>query len=127
MLTETLPPPLFDEDVFTGSGPRAGKDDPIQSHMAADRSQKTLRIVKVRVLHLLAYRSRSLNGNDLNELYRDTAKANGWERVHFDSPRKRAGELARDGYLTATRTDANGNDLDEALYSITDKGLEALR
>lgn len=35
--------PMFDVDeLCAGSGPRAGRNDPVQSHKAADRSQRTM-------------------------------------------------------------------------------------
>lgn len=126
MSTPIIDLPLFDEDMFTGSGPRARLTDPIQSHLAADRSQRTLATVKLRVLRVIAYQDRTVSGNELNDLYRDYAIKNGWELPRFDTPRKRAGELARDGYLHARRHDHEGRDLPEALYTISIKGLDAL-
>jgi hypothetical protein len=124
MSIDTLPPALWDDtpQIFPDDSPRARLTDPIQSHMAADRSQKGLSELRQRVLHVIAYRGRRINGNDLNDLFAETARNNGWKRVHPDSPRKRAGELAVDGYLLREATD----DDPAGLYSITAKGLEAL-
>ena len=122
MLTdEMLPPPMFELD-----GPRSRGTDPVQSHLAEDRAKHGLTDLRYRVLHLVAFQGRPVGGNDLNELYAEAGRSNGWARVHFDSPRKRAGELAAAGYLDVYRHDAEGRHLPEAEYVISDKGLEVL-
>lgn len=124
MIDTTLPPPLF--TTFGGDEPRARRIDPIQSHMAADRSAKSLPVVKRRVLRLLAHPDQKrVSGNELNRLYREAALRSGWTLGHFDTARKRSGELARDGLLKAER-EIDGRTLPEAVYTITQRGLAAL-
>lgn len=96
--------------------PRARRDDPVTSHRAADRSQATRAGIRRAVL-IIVNAFGPTTGTGINEAYRRS----GFERAHFDSPRKRAGELAADGYLTADR--ANGV---EAVYHLTDAGRAAL-
>lgn len=121
--------PLFEgldvPQILPDDSARAGRNDPIQSHMAADRSAKALSIVRQRVLRLVAYHGPRVSGNTLNELYAQKTQSTGWDVVHFDSPRKRAGDLARIGLLKAERT-IDGRAISEAVYTITDKGLEAI-
>jgi len=122
--TATLPA-LFDEDTFTGSGPRVRRTDRVQSHMAADRSQRSMHATKRAVLTLVLQEA-ELPGSEINDLYRARRDRHGWGPVAFDTPRKRAGELADDGFLSARYQTSDGNHLPEAVYSITDKGREAL-
>lgn len=122
--TESSISPLFDLAVGIDS-PRARKTDPVQSHMAADRSQHTLHATKRAVL-LLVVQEGELAGSEINDLYRARRDRNGWGPVAYDTPRKRAGELADDGFLSARYQTSEGNHLPEAVYSITDKGRKAL-
>lgn len=118
--------PMFDvEDLFTGSGPRVGRDAPIQSHMAADRSQRTMHATKRAVLELVQQNG-EMSGSDLNDLYQLRAALQGWGKVSFDTPRKRAGELADAGFLKFRTQTSEGNHLDEKVYSITAKGRAVL-
>ena len=97
---------LFGLDLALGfDSPRAGKDDPISSHMAADRSQETLALTRDRVV-LLVRQEGEITGRDLNDLYRARADREGWARISYDSPRKRAAELLADGVLACTNEDA---------------------
>lgn len=116
--------PLFDLAVGIDA-PRARKSDRAQSHLAADRSQRTMHATKRAVL-LLVLQEVELPGNEINDLYRDRRDRYDWGPVAYDTPRKRAGELAEDGYLSARFQTSEGNHLPEAVYSITDKGREAL-
>lgn len=132
MSLDTLSPTLFEgldvlPQIYPYDTARAGLDDPIQSHMAADQSSKSIVIVRERVLHLLAYRRPTrVTGNEINDRYAALANLNGWERVHFDSPRKRAHELSVTGHLLEEK-EIDGKPLRAQVYTITDKGLDALR
>lgn len=106
----TLPEPL----IFAGDSPRARGDDPLASHAAADESQATRKSVAHAVLAII---------NAIGP--RTGIQLNGDYRIHLfpgvapDSPRKRAGELAADGFLEADR----GEDGKQpALYRLTDLG-----
>lgn len=122
--------PLFEglevPQILPDDSARARRSDPVQSHMAADRSAKALPLVRQRVLRLVAFHGPRVSGNTLNELYVQKSLSTGWDVVHFDSPRKRAGDLARIGLLKAERN-IDGRTLSEAVYTITDKGMEAIR
>jgi len=113
-----MPPPLFvDDDI-----PRARLSDPVTSHIAADATQTALKEAKVRVLHLVQLHQ-PVAGSQLNELYRLTASRLNWKPLAFDSPRKRAGELAAEGYIeVAEYAIASGNHLPESIYVLTEKG-----
>lgn len=117
----SLPPTLWDDDA-----PRARATDPAQSHIAADVSQAGLKDAKARVLQLVRDHA-PVAGSHLNDLYRLAASRLNWKPLAYDSPRKRAGELATEGYLAVVRVGiAEGNHLPEAIYGLTDKGREAL-
>ena len=121
LLETTLPPMLWDDDT-----PRTRKTDPLTSHVAGDVSQHGLRDAKQRVLQLVSVHA-PVTGSELNDLYRLTADRVGWRRLAWDSPRKRASELARDGFLEVVGTQISpGNNLPESAYGITDKGRTAL-
>jgi hypothetical protein len=93
---------LFDDEFIAdsmplgGSGARARKSDPVASHTAADRSAVNRRIVLDTVLRLVRERGH-MTGSELNEAYELLHRRSPAEypKVHFDTPRKRAGELAR--------------------------------
>jgi len=127
-ITEMIP--LWESDmpqiVMLGDTARTRKTDPHTSHLAGDVSAHGLRDAKTRVMQLVTMHA-PVTGSELNDLYRLTADRVGWPRLGLDSPRKRAGELARDGFLevVGTRT-AAGNNLPESAYGITDKGRTAL-
>lgn len=94
----TLSDTLF--DLGTGfDEPRARLTDPVTSHMAADRSGESKAAVSAAVLVLLR-QEQTLTGSVANELYMVRRERNGWPRVHFDSPRKRLGDLAREGAVS---------------------------
>lgn len=116
-----MPPMIYGND-----SPRAGKDHPVQSQMAADRSQPGLNEARRRILRLVAEFGPQIPGTRLNEEYPGYAARNGWKRLAYDSPRKRAGELAADGLLRKDLRDAAGNHRPEGLYTLTDKGIAAL-
>lgn len=97
----------------------------MQSHMAADRSQRTLHRTKVAVLRIVAEQG-EVTGVQINELFEFNAARGRWGRVAYDTPRKRASELARDGFLAIRTEKSDGNNLPEAHYSLTAKGREAV-
>jgi len=115
--TVRMPPMLWDDDTA-----RAHLKDPVQSHMAADRSQATKKDVARRVLEIVAGSWREMDGNEINAAYAVQYPGT----AHFDSPRKRAGELASDGLLFARRVDDFGRDVKAARYSITAAGRKEL-
>ncbi len=118
---------LFDEDLIVeplnGHGPLVGKTAPIQSHMAAERAVRTMHRTKVWVLRIVA-KYDELPGSEINAIFRGFAPRDDWPA--FDTPRKRAGELAEDGFLAKRLEKSDGNHLDEAWYSLTDKGREVI-
>ena len=82
-------PKIFDDPV----GPRTGRNHPEVSHQAGDRSQKNIHAVRNNILVLIR-ENPGINGAELNDLYRDTFKRRNWVRTAYDSPRKRAFEMA---------------------------------
>lgn len=90
--------------VHEDQEPNVRRSDPVTSHAAADRSASTRKHVADAVF-LLVMQEGELTGSELNRLYALRQGRNGWPVVHFDSPRKRAGELARDGVLAANIPD----------------------
>lgn len=90
--------------VMAGDTARARLGDPLSSHVAADRSQRTVAEVKAAVIALIRQEG-ELSGAELNDLYSLRAARNGWNECAWDSPRKRAGELAKDGALAVTNPD----------------------
>jgi hypothetical protein len=60
--------------------------------------------VKAAVL-LLVKQEGELTGAELNDLFSLRAARHGWDTYAWDSPRKRAGELAADGFLHITNID----------------------
>lgn len=131
-MTDLMPPPLFDipQIVMNGDHARVGRNDPVTSHIAADVSQRSIKQTKIAVLELVMQEG-ELVGSEINDLYRLRASRHGWGRIAFDTPRKRAGELAEDGYLDIVdQRPAEGNHLPESTYAITAKGravVEATR
>ena len=77
---------------------RTRRRDPLTSHMAGDRSQDTVPAVRAAVAWLFT-QVISTTGSELNEMYRLYRAERGWTECHFDSPRKRAGELYAAGEL----------------------------
>lgn len=85
-------------------GPRARRHDPLSSHVAADRSSVTRRPVADAVLWLVAHYG-PMNGADLCDRYMSMRRVQQWPVVAYESPRKRAGELAADGDLVVLNAD----------------------
>jgi hypothetical protein len=85
--------------------PRTRTTDPLTSHLAGDRSQVTIHAVKAALIEMVREQG-CLTGSEANEMYRRDAAARGWPQASFDSPRKRLGDLARDGRLRVLNLDA---------------------
>lgn len=85
-------------------GPRTRRTDPTSSHVAADRSGSNLHVVADAVLWLID-RYGPMNGTDLNDRYMSMRRTLGWPVVSYESPRKRAGELVREGLLVVLNPD----------------------
>lgn len=100
--------------------PRAQLSDPIQSHMAADRSQRTVKGASRGVLQLV-YLDGEVTGSRINETYGIDYTAMGWPRVAADTPRKRASDLCNNGFLEATGTQ-KAIRLQERIFTITEQG-----
>ena len=83
---------------------RVRRADPLSSHVAADKSARTIEQVKDAVVALVRQEG-SLSGAELNDLYSPRAARNGWDDCAWDSPRKRAGELVKDNHLIVTNPD----------------------
>lgn len=117
-----LPPPLFTDGDFA----RTRKSDPVTSHIAADASQRSMHATKRAVL-LIVMQEGEIVGSEINRVYLDRKSRYGWGRIAFDTPRKRAGELAEDGFLEVVdQRPAEGNHLPESTYAITAKGRAVL-
>lgn len=114
------------EELLTGSGPRARRTDKATSHIAADYSQSSMQETKRNILRILKDHG-SLVGTEINEQYQLYAARLGWRRPAWDTPRKRSGELALDGFLDDSETRiAEGNNLPESVYRLTAKGEDAV-
>lgn len=110
--------------VTEGDAPRARKSDRRTSHQAADTSQGTLQETKVRVLKVLL--EGPATGTELNQRYRLKGGKSKWAKVAPDTPRKRAGELAADGYLEITEERRGANHQPEAVYALSEKGRKVV-
>ncbi|MFF1633941.1 hypothetical protein [Leifsonia sp. NPDC058248] len=106
-MTDTMTPPM----ILGGDSPRVHRNDPITSHLAADRSQSSVSPVRARVLGILDAHG-PLAAFEVCDLYADIAETQGWPRVHHESPRKRMSDMKRDGLLVdthETRINAEGS------------------
>lgn len=132
-MTITADTPLFDlardiarPTIIHTDAPRTRRTDPATSHNAGDISQANLSTIKAHVLFVMAKSgANGLTGQEINDLYTFTRSRLGWDRCHFDSPRKRAAELVEDGYLEVTGTRAapgRGQSSIESVYALTDLG-----
>lgn len=123
MSMTTLQPPM----IYGNDKPRVRFKDKRSSHAAADRSQKTIEDTRTRVL-LLIEKYGALTGKGLNRIYTAEGRRHRWVEIDWDSPRKRAGELADDRLLKVTEGDPAGNGHPVSVYRLTRKGLrEVLR
>lgn len=107
--------------VMEADSARTRRNDPANSHTAADRSARNMHQIKLSILQLINQES-MLSGEELNDLYSLRTPRNDWPAAKFDTPRKRAGELFLDGYLMDTSTP----DDNCRTYCLTEKGLEAI-
>lgn len=99
----------------------ARRTDPGTSQDAARRASANLSALKRAVLTKFDEHG-PMVGSGLNLVYEFEQGLYGGPDCKYDSPRKRAGELLRDGYLAVVdRIDG------ESLYAITDNGREAIR
>ncbi len=104
---------------------RARTSDPEASHAAAEAASLTLKQVRFAVLWLAASFPGS-TGKELNDNYRVLQSRLGWPVVDGDSPRRRAGELARDGYLDRVEQEQARNNRPVGHYTITERGAKAM-
>lgn len=112
--------------VMAGDSPRVRRRDKGTSHAAADASAPAIRQTKFRVL-LVVRDNGPICGSEVNDLYRFRGSRQAWARVAWDTPRKRAGELADDGYLDIVEErPAVGNNQPESVYQLSGKGLRVL-
>jgi hypothetical protein len=109
---DDMPPILYMQDR-----PRVHRNDPLTSHLAGDVSQLGLTKTKARVLELVTIHQ-PVTGTELNDLYRLTAARLNWPTVAWDSPRKRAGEMAADGVLEIVGAQVGVNGQMEAAYKV---------
>lgn len=125
-ITQSIQPSLFDDlpqIVMNGDSPRARRSDKATSHIAADASASTMKDTKRHVLELINMYG-PMVGSEINRRYAGAAPTLGWRRVAWDTPRKRAGELADDGFLDGSETrPADGNNLPESVYRLTERGV----
>jgi hypothetical protein len=90
--------------VMEGDTARTRGTDPLSSHVGGDVSAANRLAVRDAVM-LLLMQEGSLTGQELNDLYELRATRQSWPPVHVDSPRKRAGELAAEGFLVILNAD----------------------
>lgn len=93
--------------IFPSDTARARRTDPLPSHVAADKSAETRGHVHEAVLALISEYG-NLNGQQLNELYREVRIFRGWPVVAHESPRKRAAELVGTRLVIVNEDDPRG-------------------
>jgi hypothetical protein len=103
---------------------RTRRTDPIQSHMAGDRSQVNVKLSSLAVLRLVLQEG-ELSGSQINALYAVRQERNGWPRVAVDTPRKRSSGLCRDGLIEAVDYQKGIRCL-ERVFRITEQGKREL-
>ena len=111
--------------VMNGDTARARESDPATSHAAADSSSRRLVASMVNVLSLIRVRG-PMVGSELNADYAERVRVGDWERIATDSPRKRAGDLAKRGLLARRPARIGLNADPETEFELTLRGLEAL-
>lgn len=97
--------------LLDGDTPRVHRNDPLTSHLAADKSQRTVGTVREHVRDIIDAFG-PLAAFEVCDLYPKIAAANGWPHVHHESPRKRMSDMKRDGLLVETgetRVNAEGS------------------
>lgn len=92
-----MPAPM----ILDGDSPRVHRGDPVTSHMAADKSQRTVQIVRDHVLELIRERG-PMAAFEVCDAYAKETRRAGWQRVRHETPRKRVSDLHKEGYLVAT-------------------------
>lgn len=115
-----LPPMITPNDSA-----RTGRNMPISSHRAADRSQPGLPVLRRRVL-VLVRENDLITGAELNELYRETYKRREWDRASYDGPRKRAGEMANPEHMYGGLLKNVAAPDEDARYIVTEAGLAVI-
>jgi hypothetical protein len=109
--TEEQDIPLFEMDVpqivADDDLPRARRTDNLTSHRAADKSAETRSAVEKAVAFIVANYG-PIEGNGINDIYRQLRSRRGWPEVNFDSPRRRAGELHTRGVITVVSETTRG-------------------
>jgi hypothetical protein len=125
-------PTLFDTAVAIArpmivgvDSPRARRTDPTTSHAAADQSQRLMHDTKLHVMQVLHVNPNTV-GSELNDLYRFMGSRKDWNKVAFDSPRKRASELVADGYVDVVGTRTASNGTEQSVYALSEKGLRVV-
>jgi len=100
--------------VLDGPGPMARRSDNVMSHRAADRVAVKRRAVLEKVLYLVRTTG-PLRGSEINEAYDRLQRQHPDElpRVAWDTPRKRAGELAKADLIEYVTDGVRGH---EGLY-----------
>lgn len=120
-ITATKPMITFNDKA------RARRKDKDTSQAAADKSQRNL--IDAKLLVLLVLKSNpDRTGSEINDLFQFEAarrsirpRRKGQVLFHWDSPRKRAGELEEDGYLEIVGTRQG-----ESLYRLSPKGIQVV-
>lgn len=119
---ESMGRPIIPPRILPDDTARTRRTDKANSHLAGDRSSPTIKAVKLAVLAMVKQKG-PVGGSELNRLYQVLAEACGWPLpLHFDSPRKRAGELAADGFLAIVNEDHPRGT--ETEYVLGDKAAE---
>lgn len=116
-ITVDAPLMLWDDSA------RTRLTDPVTSHKAADQSAHGLSELRLHVLELVRQEGQAI-GSELNDLYSLRAARNDWPRAAWDSPRKRAGELAADGYLEVIGFRTGSSNTQERIFKLSLKGTE---
>ncbi|WP_193510443.1 hypothetical protein [Cryobacterium sp. BB736] len=111
--------------VLNNDTARTRETDPVTSHIAADLSALTLNESRRNVLELIKTHGAS-TGSEVNHNYHDRIVAGDWPPIHWDSPRRRAGELADAGFLARRGMRMGLYTSPETEYELTFQGLAAL-
>jgi DNA-binding HxlR family transcriptional regulator len=109
--------------VTAPDSPRTRCTDPAASHLAGDRSQRGLSDLRVAILWMLSDVG-PVTGVRANEVYGEWLReTDGLPGCAFDSPRKRLGELADDGFVDVV---AHNHGTLEAVYALSPEGRRYL-
>lgn len=99
----------------------ARESDPSTSKAGAEAATFSMTALRHAVLELINERPRSV-GSELNGRYTDVALLRGYPRTHWDSPRKRAGDLHRAGLVRVVGIRTVETNRPESEYEITEEG-----